>query len=439
MLQLAIEATKVKSDIIVQCGVHFMAETSKILNPDKTVLIPDSRAGCSLASSITGADVRLLRERFPGVPVVAYVNTSADVKAEVDICCTSSNAVQVVESLNAPTVIFLPDQYLAKYVASKTGVKIIAWKGACEVHERFTGDELRSYREADPSVQIIAHPECPPDVLAEADFTGSTAHMIDWVRNKHPKRVVMITECSMADNVQAELPDVEMVRPCNLCPHMKRITLAEDSRQPARSARGSHDRSADRREGAAFGRADDQSEELSQHAVVPAKAGTTNRCRPTCHNQLHDLTRNTDDVVIVGGGLAGLFCALKLAPRPVTRDFRGAAGRRRLDGVGARRHRRRGRAKATARRRTRPIRSRPARAWSMRRSRSGLAREAAARIHDLLQYGVPFDRDLEGRLAVGREAAHSARRIVHVRGDMAGKAIIAGADRGGARHALDPA
>jgi quinolinate synthase len=224
-LQLAIEATKVKSDIIVQCGVHFMAETSKLLNPDKTVLIPDSRAGCSLASSITGADVRLLRERFPGVPVVAYVNTSADVKAEVDICCTSSNAVQVVESLHAPTVIFLPDQYLAKYVASQTDVKIIAWKGACEVHERFTGDELRAYREADPSVQIIAHPECPPDVLAEADFTGSTAHMINWVRNKHPKRVVMITECSMADNVQAELPDVEMVRPCNLCPHMKRITL----------------------------------------------------------------------------------------------------------------------------------------------------------------------------------------------------------------------
>jgi quinolinate synthase len=226
-LQLAIEATKVKSDIIVQCGVHFMAETSKILNPHKTVLIPDSRAGCSLASSITGADVRLLRERFPGVPVVAYVNTSADVKAEVDICCTSSNAVQVVESLNASEVIFVPDQYLAKYVASKTSVKIIAWKGACEVHERFTGDELRSFREADPSVQIIAHPECPPDVLAEADFTGSTAHMINWVRNKRPKRIVMITECSMADNVQAELPDVEMVRPCNLCPHMKRITLSK--------------------------------------------------------------------------------------------------------------------------------------------------------------------------------------------------------------------
>jgi quinolinate synthase len=224
-LQLAIEATKVKAGTIVQCGVHFMAETSKILNPEKTVLIPDSRAGCSLASSITGADVRLLRERFPGVPVVAYVNTSADVKAEVDICCTSSNAVEVVESLGAPRVIFLPDQYLARYVASKTGVKIIAWKGACEVHERFTGDELRAYREADPSVQIIAHPECPPDVLAEADFTGSTAHMIKWVRDRRPKRLVMITECSMADNLRAELPDVEMVQPCNLCSHMKRITL----------------------------------------------------------------------------------------------------------------------------------------------------------------------------------------------------------------------
>src|ERR1700753_2098253 len=192
-LQLAIEAPKGKYRTIVECGVHFMAETSKILNPEKTVLIPDSRAGCSLASSITGADVRLLRERFPGVPVVAYVNTSAHVKAEFDICCTSSNALQVVESLNAPTVIFLPDQYLARYVASQTSVKIIAWKGACEVHERFTGDELRAYREADPSVQIIAHPECPPDVLAEADFTGSTAPKIYWGGHQDPQRVGVVT------------------------------------------------------------------------------------------------------------------------------------------------------------------------------------------------------------------------------------------------------
>jgi quinolinate synthase len=224
-LQLAREATKVKADVIVQAGVHFMAETAKILNPDKTVLIPDVRAGCSLASAITGEDVRLLRERFPGVPVVTYVNTSAEVKADSDITCTSSNALQVVESLGVDKVIFVPDQYLAKYVASQTKVKIIAWKGSCEVHERFTGDELAMIRANDPSVQIVAHPECPPDVIAASDFTGSTAHMIDWVRKNKPKRVVLVTECSMADNVQAELPDVEFTRPCNLCPHMKRITL----------------------------------------------------------------------------------------------------------------------------------------------------------------------------------------------------------------------
>src|SRR5215218_491979 len=206
-------------------GVHFMAETAKILNPEKTVLIPDVRAGCSLASSITAEDVRLLRERFPGVPVVTYVNTSAEVKAESDITCTSANALQVVESLGVDKVIFLPDQYLAAYVASHSKVKIIAWKGSCEVHERFTGEELHRYRETDPSLQIIAHPECPPDVIAEADYTGSTSGMIDFVRKNRPKRVVLVTECSMADNVQVELPDVEFVKPCNLCPHMKRITL----------------------------------------------------------------------------------------------------------------------------------------------------------------------------------------------------------------------
>jgi quinolinate synthase len=224
-LQLAREATKVKADVIVQAGVHFMAETAKILNPDKTVLIPDVRAGCSLASAITGEDVRLLRERFPGVPVVTYVNTSAEVKAESDITCTSSNALQVVESLGVDKVIFVPDQYLAKYVASQTKVKIIAWKGSCEVHERFTGDELAMVRANDPSVQIVAHPECPPDVIAASDFTGSTAHMIDFVRKRRPRRVVMVTECSMADNVRVEVPDVEFTQPCNLCPHMKRITL----------------------------------------------------------------------------------------------------------------------------------------------------------------------------------------------------------------------
>jgi quinolinate synthase len=224
-LQLAREAAKVDADIIVQCGVHFMAETSKILNPEKIVLIPDREAGCSLAASITGADVRLLRAKFPDVPVVAYVNTSADVKAEVDVCCTSSNAVDVVESLGADTVIFVPDRYLAKYVAARAAVKIISWEGACEVHERFTAEELRQYRAGDSSLQIIAHPECPPEVIEEADYTGSTAGMIEWVRKHRPARVVMVTECSMADNVRAEFPDVEFVRPCNFCPHMKRITL----------------------------------------------------------------------------------------------------------------------------------------------------------------------------------------------------------------------
>ncbi len=224
-LQLAQEAARSDAEVIVQCGVHFMAETSKLLAPDKTVLIPDLRAGCSLAESITGADVRRLRETYPGVPVVAYVNTSADVKAEVDICCTSSNAVEIVESLNVPKVIFLPDRYLAMWVASQTEVEIIAWHGACEVHERFTGSELRSYRDANPGLKIIAHPECPQDVISEADFTGSTAKMINWVKDRQPAKVLMVTECSMADNVASETPNVNFIRPCNLCPHMKRIQL----------------------------------------------------------------------------------------------------------------------------------------------------------------------------------------------------------------------
>jgi quinolinate synthase len=224
-LQLAKEASRTKADVIVQAGVHFMAETSKLLNPEKTVLIPDLRAGCSLAASITGADVRLLREAYPGVPVVTYVNTSADVKAESDICCTSSNAVQVVESLGAKRVLMIPDEYLAKYVATRTSVEIIAWKGHCEVHERFTPDELEAFRAADPGVRIVAHPECPPDVIRIADYTGSTSGMIDWVKKTKPRKVVLVTECSMSSNVAAETPDVEFVRPCNLCPHMRRITL----------------------------------------------------------------------------------------------------------------------------------------------------------------------------------------------------------------------
>jgi quinolinate synthase len=224
-LQLAREAAKADADVIVQCGVHFMAETSKLLNPNKTVLIPDSRAGCSLAESITGADVRALREAYPGVPIVTYVNTSAEVKAECDICCTSSNAVKVVESMGTDRVILIPDEFLAQYVASKTDVQIITWKGHCEVHERFTAEELRAYREADPGVKIIAHPECPPEVIGESDFTGSTSGMIQWVHDNQPSKVLLVTECSMSDNVAVESPGVEFVRPCNLCPHMKRITL----------------------------------------------------------------------------------------------------------------------------------------------------------------------------------------------------------------------
>jgi quinolinate synthase len=224
-LALARLATETPADVIVMAGVHFMAETAKIVNEEKTVLIPDLRAGCSLAEGITGADVRLLRERHPGVPVVTYVNTSADVKAESDICCTSGNAVQVVESLGVPKVIFLPDQYLGRWVATKTDVEIILWNGSCEVHERFTGEELKAYRAQHAGIQIIAHPECPPDVLAEADFVGSTARMIDWVHRNRPRKVVMVTECSMSDNVAAESPETEFIRPCNLCPHMKRITL----------------------------------------------------------------------------------------------------------------------------------------------------------------------------------------------------------------------
>tara|TARA_R110000824_G_scaffold396703_1_gene598518 strand:+ start:29994 stop:31136 length:1143 start_codon:yes stop_codon:yes gene_type:complete len=224
-LQLAKEAAKVDADVIVQCGVHFMAETSKLLNPEKTVLIPDSRAGCSLADSITGADVRLLRETYPGVPIVTYVNTSAEVKAESDICCTSSNALKIVESFGTDRVLCIPDEFLAMNIAKQTKVKVLTWKGHCEVHERFTAEELRQYRRDDPNVVIIAHPECPPDVVEEADFSGSTSGMINWVKEHQPKRVVMVTECSMSDNVAVENPNVEFVRPCNLCPHMKRITL----------------------------------------------------------------------------------------------------------------------------------------------------------------------------------------------------------------------
>jgi quinolinate synthase len=257
-LALAMQAAKTDADVIVLCGVHFMAETAKLVNPSKTVLVPDLKAGCSLAESITGADVRLLREKYPNTPIVTYVNTSAEVKAESDVCVTSGNAVQIVEALGVPRVVFLPDEYLAKYVASKTNVEIVAWKGHCEVHERFTGKDVRRFREGDPSLVVIAHPECPPDVLAEADYVGSTQGMTEYVgtlaeggpsrevgmgaRSDVPAhragsgaerqsgarsapRILMLTECSMADNVSVRYPNVEFVRPCNLCPHMKRNTL----------------------------------------------------------------------------------------------------------------------------------------------------------------------------------------------------------------------
>ena len=224
-LALARKAMSVEADVIVLAGVHFMAETAKLLNPEKTVLIPDLSAGCSLADSITPEDVRLMRQRYPGVSIVTYVNTSAAVKAESDICCTSGNARAVVESLGVERVIMLPDEFLARNIAAETDVKIIAWKGHCEVHERFTAEEVRQLREDHPDIVVLAHPECPPDVVAEADFSGSTAALSNYVETKKPPRVVLLTECSMSDNVALRHPDIEFIRPCNLCPHMKRITL----------------------------------------------------------------------------------------------------------------------------------------------------------------------------------------------------------------------
>src|ERR1700739_3302411 len=224
-LALAREAMRTTAEVIVLAGGDFLAETAKLLNPEKAVLIPDLKAGCSLAASITAADIRLLRQRHPGVPIVTYVNTSAAVKAESDVCCTSSNAKKIIEALGVPRVIMLPDEYLARNTAALTKVEIIAWKGHCEVHERFTPEDIRSLRESHPGITVLAHPECPPEVIAQCDFTGSTAAMADYVGKERPARVVLLTECSMSDNVALQYPDLEFVRPCNLCPHMKRITL----------------------------------------------------------------------------------------------------------------------------------------------------------------------------------------------------------------------
>ena len=224
-LALAVEAKKTDADIIVLCGVHFMAETAKLMNPSKKILLPDMGAGCSLAESITGKDVRMLKEKYPSVPVVTYVNTSAEVKAESDICCTSANAVRVVESLGVDKVIFLPDQYMAKYVQTKTKVQIISWVGTCIVHERFSAQEIKDIKKQNPEIVVLTHPECPPEVIASSDFTGSTSGMSQYVKKNQPSKVMLVTECSMSDNVQVENPNVQFIKPCNLCPHMKTITL----------------------------------------------------------------------------------------------------------------------------------------------------------------------------------------------------------------------
>ncbi|TVP73066.1 MAG: quinolinate synthase NadA [Rhodobacteraceae bacterium] len=225
-LQLAVEATRTEADVIVQCGVHFMAETSKILNPAKIVLMPDMAAGCSLADSITADGIAQMRARYPGAPVVSYVNTTAEVKAASDICCTSSNAVQIIRALDAETIIMTPDQYLAQNVAALVPEKrIVWWEGSCIVHEQYTAQDIRDFRDWNPGTRIIAHPECPPDVVAEADFSGSTKGILDYVSAERPERAMLVTECSMASNISDAHPEVEFIGPCNMCPYMKKITL----------------------------------------------------------------------------------------------------------------------------------------------------------------------------------------------------------------------
>jgi len=245
-LELSRKAAETDKDIIIFCGVKFMAETAKILSPDKTVLIPSSKAGCSLAASITAEDVRSLKSRFPGVPVVTYINTYADVKAETDVCCTSSNASAVVESLNSDTVIFLPDEYLAKNVARETGkhiifpgkngngkdmnldYQLIGWRGRCEVHEKFTLEDIKDVRSQFPDVLILSHPECSPEVVEASDYSGSTTAMIEYVEQSNADRYLLLTECSMGDNIAAANPNKELLRLCSVrCPHMNEITLED--------------------------------------------------------------------------------------------------------------------------------------------------------------------------------------------------------------------
>ena len=421
-LQLAQEASRVDANVIVQCGVHFMAETSKLLNPQKTVLIPDMKAGCSLAESITGADVRLLREANPGVPIVTYVNTSAEVKAESDICCTSSNAVAVVESFGVDTVLLIPDEYLAQNVALQTDVKILTWKGHCEVHERFTADELLAYREIDPEIQIVAHPECPTEVTAIADFTGSTSGMIDYATGQKPGREGAARH-GMLDGLQHPGPGARrrVHQALQPVPAHEAHHSAQDSRQPSGDEGGGPRRSGPRGAGTARGGAHGEPEELRPSAL--------DRSRKDRHmaDQLSFLRpvtwTGTDDILVVGGGLAGLFCALKLAPRPVTILTtaplgKGASSAWAQAGIAA----------AVSEGDTIEAHLADTIVAGAGIVDEGVARlmasEAAGRIEDLLSYGVPFDRDLEGRLATSREAAHSANRIVRVRGDMAGRSIM---------------
>lgn len=225
-LALARQAQTVQAGTILLAGVPFMAETAKLLNPAKTVLVPDAGAGCSLADGITADDVLALRAEHPGVPVVTYVNSTAAVKAVSDICCTSGNVEKVVASLGTRRVILVPDEFLARNVADRTGIEVVTWPGRCEVHERFTADDVRQLRRDHPGVTVLAHPECPPSVVAEADLAGSTAQMGAYVDERRPRTVALITECSMSDNIAAAHPELELIRPCNLCPHMKRSTLS---------------------------------------------------------------------------------------------------------------------------------------------------------------------------------------------------------------------
>lgn len=224
-LQLAMKAQKVDAEVIVQAGVHFMAETSKILSPEKTVLMPDMAAGCSLAESITADGIEEMRAKYPGAPVVSYVNTTAEVKAASDICCTSSNAKQIVNAMDSETVIMTPDQYLAQNVANEADKNVVYWPGSCIVHEQYTAQDLRDFRKWNPGTRLIAHPECPPDVVAEADFSGSTSGIMKYVTDEKPEKAMLITECSMASNIADNLPEVDFVGPCNMCPYMKKITL----------------------------------------------------------------------------------------------------------------------------------------------------------------------------------------------------------------------